>query len=143
MIRKEKLLLLIKRTTLFSMIMITCISTIPITTSNNEMIQQVQESNKLEQSMEIHEREIHLTSRSSQRQDINITISKDMDLSIRCGVSKEVFKAWMKNLKLDTSGFFYQNSDIIYDLCQKYGINEVFFCGLISAESRLGHYKKA
>lgn len=64
-----------------------------------------------------------------------ITISKNMDLTIRCGVSKEDFKTLMTNLKSDTSGFFEQNSDIIYDLCEKYEINEIFFCGLIAAES--------
>ncbi len=65
----------------------------------------------------------------------DITISKDMDLSKRCGISKEDFKILMTNLKKDTSGFFKENSDIIYDLCEKYEINEIFFCGLIAAES--------
>ena len=64
-----------------------------------------------------------------------ITISRDMDLSKRCGISKEDFKTLMQNLKADRSGFFYENSDAIYDLCEKYEINEVFFCGLIAAES--------
>lgn len=64
-----------------------------------------------------------------------ITISKGMDLTKRTGISKEDFKELMKNLKVDTSGFFYKNSDIIYDLCEKYDLNEVFFCGLIAAES--------
>lgn len=64
-----------------------------------------------------------------------ITISKGMDLTKRTGVSKEDFKELMKNLKVDTSGFFYKNSDIIYALCEKYELNEVFFCGLIAAES--------
>lgn len=64
-----------------------------------------------------------------------IKISKDMDLTVRCGISKEDFKILIKNLKCDTSGFFYENSDIIYDLCQKYELNEVFFCGLIAGES--------
>ena len=31
--------------------------------------------------------------------------------------------------------FFFENSDYIYDLCEKYELNEIFFCGLISAES--------
>lgn len=64
-----------------------------------------------------------------------ITISKGMDLTKRTGISKEDFKELMKNLKVDKSGFFYKNSDIIYDLCEKYELNEVFFCGLIAAES--------
>ena len=65
----------------------------------------------------------------------DITISRDMDLSIRTGISKEDFKTLMSNVKYDTSKFFYDNSDYIYDLCAEYQINEIFFCGLISAES--------
>ena len=64
-----------------------------------------------------------------------ITISKKMDLTVRCGISKEDFKKLIKSLKKDTTKFFYKNSDLIYDLCEKYEINEIFFCGLIVAES--------
>lgn len=64
-----------------------------------------------------------------------ITISRDMDLTIRTGLSKEDFKLLISNVKYDTSKFFYENSDIIYDLCEEYQLNEIFFCGLISAES--------
>ena len=64
-----------------------------------------------------------------------VAISREMDLTIRTGLSKEDFKTLISNVKYDTSKFFYDNSDYIYDLCQKYEINEIFFCGLISAES--------
>lgn len=65
----------------------------------------------------------------------DILISKNMDLTIRTGISKEDFKKLISNVKYDTSKFFYDNSDFIYDVCQEYQINEIFFCGLISAES--------
>lgn len=65
----------------------------------------------------------------------NVRITKGMDLTKRTGLSKEDFKKAIKNLKQDTSKFFYNNADTIYDLCEKYQINEIFFCGLISAES--------
>jgi len=65
----------------------------------------------------------------------DVKISKNMDLSKRTGLSKEDFKKVIKNLKQDRSKFFYENADTIYDLCQKYQINEMFFCGLIVAES--------
>ena len=58
-----------------------------------------------------------------------------MDLTVRTGISKEDFKKLISNVKYDTSKFFYDNSDYIYDLCAEYQINEIFFCGLISAES--------
>ena len=65
----------------------------------------------------------------------DVKISKNMDLTIRTGMSKEDFKALISKVKHDKSKFFYDNSDLIYDLCQEYQINEIFFCGLISAES--------
>lgn len=65
----------------------------------------------------------------------DVKISKNMDLTVRTGLSKQDFKKVVKNLKQDTSKFFYNNADTIYDLCEKYQINEIFFCGLISAES--------
>jgi len=64
-----------------------------------------------------------------------VEISRNMDLSIRTGLSKEDFNTLLANLKSDTSGFFERNSSTIYDLCEKYEINELFFCGLIAAES--------
>ena len=51
------------------------------------------------------------------------------------GFLKKDFKKVIKNLKQDRTKFFYNNADTIYDLCEKYQINEFFFCGLISAES--------
>lgn len=64
-----------------------------------------------------------------------VTISKNMDLTVRTGLSKEDFKTLISRVKQDKTKFFYNNSDIIYDLCQEYQLNEIFFCGLISAES--------
>lgn len=65
----------------------------------------------------------------------DVKISKDMDLTVSTYLSKEDFKTVISGVKQDTSKFFYNNSDLIYDLCQKYELNEIFFCGLISAES--------
>ena len=65
----------------------------------------------------------------------DIVISKDMDLTVRTGVSKEDFITLMTNMKADTSGFFEENAALIYDYCEQYQINEIFFVGLISAES--------
>lgn len=64
-----------------------------------------------------------------------IEISKNMDLTVRCNISKEDFITLIANVRADTSGFFEENAGIIYDVCEKYQINEIFFCGLISAES--------
>ena len=65
----------------------------------------------------------------------DVKISRNMDLTKRTGLSKEDFKKVIKNLKPDNTKFFYNNAETIYDLCEKYQINEIFFCGLISAES--------
>ena len=64
-----------------------------------------------------------------------ITISIDMDLTVMSGLSKEDFKTLIGNCKYDTTKFFYENSDLIYDVCQKFQINEIFFVGLIAGES--------
>lgn len=87
-----------------------------------------EEAEKVEEII-IEEPEIHYTKIE------DITIWKDMDLTVRTGLSKEDFKKLIANVKQDTSKFFYDNSDMIYDLCAEYQINEIFFCGLISAES--------
>lgn len=64
-----------------------------------------------------------------------VKISQNMDLTVRTGLSKEDFITLISGVKADTSGFFEENAGIIYDLCEEYSINEIFFCGLISAES--------
>lgn len=64
-----------------------------------------------------------------------VSISPNMNLNVRTGLSREDFVNLMANVSADTSGFFEQNAGIIYDLCEIYSINEIFFCGLISAES--------
>lgn len=64
-----------------------------------------------------------------------VKISKGMDLTVRTGLSKEDFIKLIAGVRADSAGFFEQNAGTIYDLCQKYQINEIFFCGLISAES--------
>ena len=64
-----------------------------------------------------------------------ITISKNMDLTVRTNIAREDFITLMAGVKADTSGFFEENAGTIYDLCEKYELNEIFFCGLISAES--------
>lgn len=64
-----------------------------------------------------------------------VKIAKDMDLTVRTGLSREDFITLIAGVKADTSGFFEQNAGIIYDLCKEYSLNEIFFCGLISAES--------
>ena len=95
------------------------------------------------------ERETEVTSRSAEERIVEenieeqpqyisieeITISRDMDLTERCGISKEDFINLMENMKVDYSGFFAENAETIYDLCEEYEINEIFFCGLIAAES--------
>lgn len=64
-----------------------------------------------------------------------VSISRDMNLNNRTGLSKEDFITLITNVSADTTGFFEENAGIIYDLCEIYSINEIFFCGLISAES--------
>ena len=64
-----------------------------------------------------------------------VKISQGMDLTVRTGLSREDFITLISGVRQDTSGFFEQNAGIIYDLCEEYSLNEIFFCGIISAES--------
>ena len=64
-----------------------------------------------------------------------VKISISMNLTKRTGLSRKDFIKLMSGVRADTSGFFEKNAGKIYDLCEKYSINEIFFCGLISAES--------
>ena len=63
-----------------------------------------------------------------------VTISKDMDLTVRTGLSKEDFITLISKVEQDKTNFFEENAGFIYDMCEKYSLNEIFFCGLISAE---------
>lgn len=67
--------------------------------------------------------------------DLKDNISYDMNLNEPSGISKEDFIALMSSMKADRSDFFKENAEQIYDLCHNYQINEIFFCGLIAAES--------
>ena len=64
-----------------------------------------------------------------------VTISKDMDLTIRTGLSREDFITLMSGVEEDKSNFFEEKAGLIYDICKEYQINEIFFCGLIAGES--------
>lgn len=64
-----------------------------------------------------------------------VTISRDMNLTVRTGLSREDFITLIAGVEEDTSGFFEENAGLIFDLCEKYQINEIFFCGLIAGES--------
>lgn len=116
-----------------------------VSNKNNKTITTNQGQNNIAQmQVATKEREISTSTRAMQEREIKekiyisieeIEISRNMDLTKRCGISKEDFKILMTNLKSDTTGFFEENSDTIYDLCEKYELNEIFFCGLIAAES--------
>lgn len=65
----------------------------------------------------------------------DVTISKDMNLTVRTGLSKEDFITLISGVEEDKTGFFEENAGLIYDICEEYQINEIFFCGLIAGES--------
>lgn len=113
---------------------------------NNDMQEEIQVAQEVTIEETTQERTIATTNRSSEERTLEqeeqnyiaineIEIAKNMDLTKASGVSKEDFRILMTNLKVDRSGFFEKNSDSIYDLCKKYELNEIFFCGLIAAES--------
>ena len=91
-----------------------------------------------EQDNKIEEKNSETKAESESKKYISISqvkISQGMDLTVRTGLSRADFIKLISGVKQDTSGFFKQNAGKIYDLCEKYSINEIFFCGIISAES--------
>ena len=67
------------------------------------------------------------------------TISYDMDVTVLSGFTLEEFKTLMEGITLDDENdFFKVNAESIYNFCNQYQINEIFFCGIISAESWWG-----
>ena len=115
------------------------------TTSRSEEITRNQENN-------IEQVEIEVTNQAEEQKNTDekneiieeenkyisiedVKISKDMDLTVRTGLSKTDFIQLISGVKADTSGFFEENAGTIYDLCEEYSLNEIFFCGIISAES--------
>lgn len=110
-----------------------------IITQQDEVLQEQQniqlETTQEEQPNVINESYIEVVQQETYKTIGEITISKNMDLTVRTGISKEDFKTLISRVKQDKTKFFYNNSELIYDLCQEYQLNEIFFCGLISAES--------
>lgn len=101
-------------------------------TEQKDKAMQVDKSNAKK---EIKEQNKKSTTKSKYIKIKDVHISKTMDLTVRTGLSKKDFIKLISGVKYDTSGFFEDNAGKIYDLCEKYKINEIFFCGLISAES--------
>ena len=64
-----------------------------------------------------------------------LSISYDMKLNVCTGLSKEDFVKLINDCPYDYTGWFSENCEYIYDVCNEYEINEIFFCGLIAAES--------
>ena len=116
---ESKCTLKIKQIALISLILLFFSADIQFFVFKNQEMKIENNENQRIQIAQIYERDIDILSTRSleKRKYTNnksikeITISKDMDLTQRCGVSKEDFKKLMKNLKNDTSGFFYKNSD--------------------------------
>lgn len=71
----------------------------------------------------------------------NLYITEYSNLNEITGMSKEQFVYLMDNFSYDYNSLFSRNSGLIWDLCQEYNINEVFFVGLIGAESLWGSHE--
>ena len=70
-----------------------------------------------------------------------IEISRDMDLTKTLGISREDFCELLADFKYDYNGFYNANAGLIWDLAQKYQVNELFVCGVFGLESYYGSSK--
>ena len=73
----------------------------------------------------------------------DVKISKDMDLTVRTGLSRADFITLISGVKADTSGFFEENVGTIYDLCEEYSLNRYFFLRNYFSRIRLGYSIKS
>ena len=67
-----------------------------------------------------------------------VKISRNMDLTETTGLSREDFCELLANFKYDYAGFYERNSGLIWDLSQKYQVNEIFISGVFALESYFG-----
>ena len=65
----------------------------------------------------------------------DVKISFDMDVSKTTGLSKEDFIKLVQNMKCDRTGILAKNAGCIWELCQKYSVNEIFVLGICGIES--------
>ena len=98
----------------------------------------------LEEQLEIEKNEVFtLTSTESCYKKIeDVTIYRDMNLTQTTGLSRQDFCKLLANFKYDYDGFYERNAGIIYDLSQKYQVNEIFICGVFALESFYGSDEK-
>lgn len=70
-----------------------------------------------------------------------IRISKEMYLGETLGISKESFIQLISDYRYDNEDkrqFYARNAGYIWDVCQRFQINELFFCAVIAWESGWG-----
>lgn len=67
-----------------------------------------------------------------------VKISRDMDITETTGLSREDFCELLSNFKYDYAGFYERYAGFIWDLSQKYRVNEIFMCGVYGIESLYG-----
>lgn len=101
----------------------------------SEQVDKVKQIDKSNAKKEIKKQNKKSATKSKYIKIKDVHISKTMDLTVRTRLSKKDFIKLISGVRYDTSGFFEDNAGKIYDLCEEYKINEIFFCGLISAES--------
>ena len=75
---------------------------------------------------------------TNEPEPVEIDIYPEMDISQTTGISEEQFVSMMDELWCDYEGYFSRNASHIWNLCQKYEIHEIAFCGIIAQESGWG-----
>ena len=78
------------------------------------------------------------TEATNEPEPVEIDIYPEMDISQTTGISEEQFVSMMDELWCDYEGYFSRNASHIWNLCQKYEIHEIAFCGIIAQESGWG-----
>lgn len=107
-------------------------------TSTVSTSQQIQQNTTSSSTTEVSNSSIATTSTTIE----NVNVSRDMNLSIRTGLSKKDFVTLVNNVKYFKGTAIQSNAGFIWECCKTYNVNEIFMLAVFAQESGWGKDKK-
>lgn len=105
-----------------------------------QVSQKIQVQEETEYSMEQQESRIStMQEYFPTMEDIKSNMSIDMDISKPTGMGKWEFYLLVSKMK-DSTGYFQRNAEVIWNISQELGINELMICGIVALESGYGEH---
>lgn len=113
-------------------------------TSTVSTSQQTQQNTTSSPTTEVSNGSIAATNSTTATSTIieNVKIMRDMNLSIRTGLSKKDFITLVNNVKYFKGTAIQSNAGFIWECCKTYNVNEIFILAVFAQESGWGKDKK-